>query len=119
MPAISWNAVSGELSNPEPREGSQTNPCPSQLRSSKAFWILPLGSALAGSQGVRIPGPEARPLGGGTSVGTGKILASKPAGRRVLPRLLPPVDGQIEQPIAVIHRLDAAHCGPVSLEHIG
>src|SRR5438034_9167507 len=69
-----------------------------------------------------MPGLQARPLGGGTSIGTEILLAFKPswpAGRRVLPLLLPPVDGQVEQPIAVIHRLDAANCGPVSLEDIG
>jgi putative ABC transport system substrate-binding protein len=38
--------------------------------------------------------------------------------RRILPRLLPPVDGQVEQPIAVIHSLDAAPRRPVSLEDI-
>jgi hypothetical protein len=78
-------------------------------------------SAAAGAQIVRMPGLQARPLGGGTSIGTEVLLATKPlwpAGRRVLPRLLPPVDRQVEQPIAVIHRLDAANCGPVSLEDI-
>jgi len=77
------------------------------------------GSATAGSQVVRIPGLQARPLGGGTSIGTDTLLACKPlwpAGRRVLLRLLPPVDGQVEQDIAVIHRLDAAARSPVSLE---
>ena len=79
-------------------------------------------SAPAGSQVVRMPGLQARPLGGGTSIGTGNLLALKPlwpAGRRVLPRLLPPVDGHVEQPVAVIHRLDAAYRRPVSLEDIG
>src|SRR6202011_4894846 len=50
------------------------------------------------------------------------LLAFKllwPAGWRILPRLLPPVDGQVEQPVAVIHRLDAAYLRPVSLEDIG
>src|SRR5947209_10272698 len=68
-------------------------------------------SAAAGSQIVRIPGLEARPLGSGTSVYSELLLAFKPlwpARRRVLPHLLPPVDGQVEQPVAVIHRLDAA-----------
>ena len=32
---------------------------------------------------------------------------------------MPPVHAQVEQPIAVIHRLDAASRGPVSLEDIG
>src|ERR1044071_122684 len=69
-----------------------------------------------------MPGLQTRPLGGGTSVGTHMLLAFKrlwPAGRRILPRLLPPVDGQIEQPEAVVHRLDAAPSRPVSLEDIG
>src|ERR1700730_537548 len=80
------------------------------------------GSAPAGSQVVRIPGLQAGPLGGGTSIGTDILLAFKPlwpAGRRVLPRLLSPVDGQVEQPVAVIHRLDAAYRRPVNLEDIG
>src|ERR1700730_16173301 len=50
---------------------------------------------LAGAQIVGIPGLQARPLGGGTSIGTDILLAFKPlwpAGRRVLPRLLTPVD---------------------------
>src|ERR1700720_2412014 len=81
-----------------------------------------LRSVLASAQIVRMPGLQARPLGGGTSIGTGNLLALKPlwpAGRRVLPRLLPPVDGHVEQPVAVIHRLDAAYRRPVSLEDIG
>ena len=54
------------------------------------------GSVPAGSQLVRIPGLQARPLGGGTSIGTGNLVAFPPfwpSGRRVLPRLLAPVDG--------------------------
>lgn len=38
------------------------------------------------------------------------VVASRSASP---PRLLPPIDRQVEQPIAVIHRLDAANCGPV------
>jgi hypothetical protein len=74
------------------------------------------------SQVVRIPGLQTSPLGGGTSIRTGSLLAFKPlwpACRRVLPRLLPSVDGQVEQPVAVIHRLDAAPRRPVSLEDLG
>jgi len=51
------------------------------------------GSAPAGSQVVRTPGLKARPLGGGTSIGTGNLLAFKPlwpAVRGVLPRLRRP-----------------------------
>ena len=50
----------------------------------------------AGSELVRIPGLQARPLGGGTSIGTGNLVAFSPfwpGGRRVLPRLLAPVAG--------------------------
>jgi len=50
-------------------------------------WLQP-----AGSQVVRIPGLQARPLAGGTSIGTANLLAFKPswlAGRRVLQHLLP------------------------------
>src|SRR5919197_2978232 len=75
-----------------------------------------------GTQVVGMPGLQARPLGGGTSIGTHMLLALSrlwPAGRRVLPRLLPPVDGQVEQTVAVIHRLDAATRGPARLEDIG
>src|SRR5207237_3896045 len=71
---------------------------------------------------VGVPGLEARPLGDGASIATVGVLAFRllwPAGGRILPRLLPPVDGQVEQPIAVIHRLDAAPGRPVSLEDIG
>src|SRR4029077_21022748 len=69
-----------------------------------------------------IPGLEAGPLDDGTSIGTAIVLAFRPlwpAGRRVLPTLLPPIDAQVEQPIAVIHRLDAAPRRPVGLEDIG
>ena len=79
-------------------------------------------SAAASAQIVRMPGVEARPLGDGTSIGTEVLLACKPlwpAGRRVLPLLLPPVDGQVEQPVAVIHRLAAASRRPISLEDLG
>jgi hypothetical protein len=51
-------------------------------------------------------------------VATGKILVFKPVVRRVLSRLLPPMDDQAEQPIAVIHRLHSAYRRPVSLEDL-
>jgi hypothetical protein len=57
------------------------------------------GSIPASSQVVRIVGLHARPLGGGTSIDSEILLAYKPlwpAGRRVLPLLLPPVYGQVE-----------------------
>src|SRR6516225_4988691 len=67
-------------------------------------------------------GREARPLGDRTSIGTALLLALprlRPAGRRVLPSLLPPLHGQVEQPVAVIHRLDATDRRPVSLKDTG
>jgi hypothetical protein len=63
---------------------------------------------------------EMPPIGAGHR--KGNLLAFKPswpAGRLVLPRLPPPVDGQVKQPIAVIYRLDAAPRRPVRLEDIG
>src|SRR5580704_1232372 len=80
------------------------------------------GSALTGPEVVGIPGHQAAPLGGGTPVGAGNLLAAiplRPTLRRVFPRLLPPVHGQVEQTIAVIHRLDAAPRRPISLEDPG
>src|ERR1017187_5128049 len=85
-----------------------------------AIGLTPL--ARSGAEVVGASGFEAGPLGGGTSIGTGNLLAFKPlwpASRRVLPCLLAPVDGQVEQPVAVIHRLDAASRRPVSLEDLG
>src|ERR1017187_1732084 len=75
-----------------------------------------------GVEVVGMPGLQARPLGKGTSFGTHRVLAFwllRPAGRRILPPLLPPVDGQVEQPIAIVHRLHAAYRRPVSLEDFG
>ena len=40
------------------------------------------GSAPAGSQVVRVPGLQTRPLGGGTSIGTQRVLMS-PCGQPV------------------------------------
>jgi hypothetical protein len=79
-------------------------------------------SAPACSQVVGIAGLQARPLDDGTSIDTVRVFAFRllwPAGRRVLPRLLPPIDGQVEQPVAVVHCLDAAPRRPVCLEDIG
>src|SRR5579871_4468620 len=81
-----------------------------------------------GSKVVRAPGFEPRPLGDGAAAGprwfpirragSGPRVSTllRPASRRVLPVLLPPVDSQVEQPIAVIHVFDAPCRGPVSLE---
>src|SRR4030095_12853438 len=67
-----------------------------------------------------MPGPPARPLGDGTSIGTVRMLLAvpplRPAGRRVLPTLLPPVDRHVEQSGAVAHLLNAAPRRPVRLE---
>src|SRR5512144_436850 len=40
----------------------------------------------------------------------------RPAGRRVLPRLLPSVHGEIHECVAVVHHLYATTGGPVGLE---
>ena len=60
---------------------------------------------------VGMPGFQARPLRNRTLVVSKRMLGFDPvlwpAGRRVFPILLPPIDGQIEQTITVIHRLDA------------
>src|SRR6202034_4068365 len=45
--------------------------------------------------------------------------AFRPAGRRLLPLLLPPVDGQVEQWVAVAHHFDAATRRPIGLEDLG
>src|SRR5262245_51964202 len=69
-----------------------------------------------------MPGLQAGPLNNGTSIDAVLVRAFRPfrpAVRRVLPRLLSPVDGQVEQPVAIVHRLDAAPRRPVSLEDIG
>src|SRR5262249_42818971 len=88
-------------------------------------------SALAAAQVVGASGFESRPLGYRASarplwLPSGRAAASArvgallwPVGGRVLPLLLSPVDGQIEQVIAVIHHLDASRSGPVSLEDLG
>ena len=89
----------------------------------KSAGVLHFVSELkAGSQVVRIPGLQARSLGSGTPVDTDMLFAFEPlwpAGRRVLPRLLPPVDGQVEQPVAVVHRLNAAPRRSISFEDFG
>jgi hypothetical protein len=76
----------------------------------------------AGSEVVRIAGLQARPLNNGTSIGTVLVRTFRPfwpAGWRIFPGFLPPVDRQVEQPVAVIHSLDAAPRRPLSLEDIG
>src|SRR5580658_84378 len=78
-----------------------------------------------------MPGLYARPLGDGSSArplwfpggragfGPRNCALLGPTCGRVLPRLLPPVDGQVEQVIVVIHHLDTAACRPISLEDLG
>src|SRR5215208_4496017 len=66
---------------------------------------------------------EAAPLGDRAAISTHALLALAPtlgpASRRVLPLLLPPVDREVKQSVAVVHRLDAAPGGPVRLENLG
>src|ERR1700722_6691804 len=79
-------------------------------------------SAPAASQIVGTPGLQAGPLGNGASIDAVIVLALRPlwpAGRRVLPPFLPPVDRQVEQRITIAHHLDAAPRRPVCLEDTG
>src|SRR5215467_889947 len=83
------------------------------------------------SKVVRAPGFEPRPLGDGTAVrprwfpirrpgpGPGVRTLLRPPSRRVLPVLLPPVDSQVEQPIAVIRVFDSPGRRPVGLKDLG
>src|SRR5215470_7520219 len=106
-----WSATAHEL----PHRSSATRPRTSSSARVKR-------SASAGSEVVRIAGLQAGPLDDGTSTGTVRVLAVQPLGpaaRRVFPLLLPPVDGQVEQPIAVVHRFNAAPRCPVGLEDTG
>src|ERR1017187_1747892 len=114
------SAVQFSSANPAGRESRAQVATDTSAWGDSAIGLTPL--ARSGAEVVGASGLQAGPLGGGTSIGTGNLLAFKPlwpAGRRVLPRLLPPVDGQVEQPVAVVHRLDAAPRRPVSLEDIG
>src|SRR5262249_12517723 len=96
--------------------------------SSPSSWSLACSkptsscSTRSGSQVVRIPGLQARPLDDGTCIGTVRMLVLRllwPASRRVLPRLLPPVDRHVEQSVTVAHHLDAASRRPVRLKDFG
>src|ERR1035438_7107598 len=114
------SAVQFSSANPAGRESRAQVATDTSAWGDSAIGLTPL--ARSGAEVVGASGLQAGPLGGGTSIGTGNLLAFKPlwpAGRRVLPRLLAPVDGQVEQPVAVIHRLDAASRRPVSLEDLG
>src|SRR5262245_50735597 len=68
---------------------------------------------------VVVPGPDPRPLGGWTAVqpklATCGTPTLRPAFRRVLPELLPAVDGQIQQSVRGCHQFVAAAGGPVGL----
>src|ERR1700744_4092117 len=73
---------------------------------SMTVWLAPAGSEVVG-----IPGLHARPLHDGASCSAVAVLAFRPlwpTGRRILPAFLPPIDGQVEQPGAVVHRLGPA-----------
>src|SRR6516164_3325867 len=68
---------------------------------------------------IGMSGLHARPLHDGTTIDAVRVHVFWqlwPAGRRVLPMLLPAVDSEVEQAIAVVQRLDAAPRRPVSLE---
>src|SRR3954469_20553881 len=78
--------------------------------------------ARSGGEVVGVSGLQPRPLGDGASVGPVRVPAVaatplRPAGGRVLPRLLASMNGQVEDAVAVVHRLDAAAARPVGLEH--
>src|SRR5689334_13459666 len=63
--------------------------------------------------------PSGEAIEGGDVVDAEILLASaplEPTRRRVLPFLLTPIDRQVEQAVAVVHRLDAADRRPVGLE---
>jgi hypothetical protein len=71
---------------------------------------------------VGASGRQPRPLGDGTSVGAELLALAadppplRPAGGRVFPGLLPPVDGEVHERVAVVHGLDAADGRPVGFE---
>src|ERR1700723_505160 len=68
-------------------------------------------STSAGAEIVRMPGLHARPLNDGASIRTVIMFAFRllrPADGRVLPPLLPPIDGQVEQTVTVVHCFDTA-----------
>src|SRR6202021_1784670 len=101
-------APSSTLPRRQPQAASPRSAtlCWTRVTGSFRRRLAPGGSAIAGSEVVGKPGPQTRPLGGGTSIATQRvhIVPLRPARRRVLPRLLTSVDGQVEQPVAVIHR---------------
>src|SRR3546814_8800028 len=43
----------------------------------------------------------------------------RPAGRRYFLLLLPSIDGEIEQPVTIVHRLDPAARRPICFEDVG
>ncbi len=60
-------------------------------------------------------------MGRWDAVGAHLLLAFKPSsppGQRILPRLLTPIDSQVDQPEAVVDRPDAAPRRSVGLENI-
>src|SRR5215212_1180739 len=80
-------------------------------------------SAAASAQIVGMSSLKAAPMGDRPAIRTHALLALTPslgpASRRVLPLLLPPIDCEVKQSVAVVHRLDAAPRGPVRLENLG
>src|SRR6266536_405842 len=93
------------------------------LASERSRLVLAaVGGGGPGAQVVGASGRQPRPLGDGTSVSPELVAvvvgfpALRPAGGRVFPRLLPPVDGEVHERVAVVHGLYAADGRPVGLE---
>ncbi len=84
--------------------------------------LAAVGGGGPGAQVVGASGRQSGPLGDGTSVGAELVAVVvffpvlRPAGGRVLPRLLASVDGEVHERVAVVHGLDAADGRPVGFE---
>src|SRR5579864_1998883 len=127
----------GGIERPRSRGGRS----PSLLREATARQLRPEpdGSAPVGnqfgvtadkagvvawSQGERVRAADihTRPLGYGTSTNSVRMLIADdapwlgPAWRRVLPWLLASIQGEVDQPVVVVHRFNTAAFGPVGLE---
>ncbi len=97
---------------------------PRYRRLTRRFFPLPLHCAGRSwhSQIVGMSCLQPTPLRDRPAVATkwmiGLAPALWPAVGRVFKVLLPPIDGQVEQAVTVVHRLDAATGRPVGLEHL-
>src|SRR4051794_12323210 len=108
---------------PDERRRDQYTPRPDYYRPHPT--LVAAVSGMGGARSAEVVGAaggDPRPLRGGPPVqaelpaaGAAELL--RPARGRVLPALLAAVDGHVEHPVAVRHRLDAAVRGPVRLEH--